>query len=78
MCPKKDDPVESEGMHLAGEAQAAMNDVRDMDIGEVDGFDLKEPREAAQALAALKQERDVSIMILRNEELTEVLFSIGN
>ena len=27
---------------LEGEAQAAMNDVRDMDIGEIDGFDLKE------------------------------------
>ena len=42
ICSKKDDPDESEGMQLAGEAQAAMNDVRDMDIGEVDGFDLKE------------------------------------
>lgn len=45
---------------------------------QMNGYDLKEPREAAQALAALKQERDVSIMILRNEELTEVLFSIEN
>lgn len=45
---------------------------------QMNGYDLKEPKEAAQALAALKQERDVSIMILRNEELTEVLFSIEN
>ena len=42
ICSKKDDPDESEGMQLAGKAQAAMNDVRDMDIGEADGFDLKE------------------------------------
>ena len=42
ICSKKDDPDESEGMQLAGEAQAAINDVHDMDIGEVDGFDLKE------------------------------------
>ena len=42
ICSKKDDPNEPEGLQLAGEAQAAMNDIRDMDIGDVDGFDLKE------------------------------------
>ena len=42
ICPKKDDPDEPEGMQVAGEAQAAMNDVHDMDIAEVDGFDLQE------------------------------------
>lgn len=45
---------------------------------QMNGFDLIEPREAAQALAALKQEQEVSLLILRNNELTEVLFSIDN
>ena len=42
ICPKKDDPGEPEGMQVAGEVQAAMNDVHDMDIAEVDCFDLQQ------------------------------------
>ena len=32
ICSKEDDADEPEGLHIAGEAAAAMNDVRDMDI----------------------------------------------
>ncbi len=45
---------------------------------QMNGFDLKETSEAAQALTALKQEQEVSLLIMRGDELTEVLFSIDN
>jgi len=43
---------------------------------QMNGFDLVIPSEAAQALAAMKKERDISLLIERNGILTEVLFSI--
>ena len=40
ICLMKDDD-EPEGLQIAGEDAAAMNDVHDMDIYDADGFDLK-------------------------------------
>lgn len=45
---------------------------------QMNGFDLTEPREAAQALQSLKEQREVSILLDRNGEMTEILFSIDN
>lgn len=45
---------------------------------QMNGFDLTSPFEAAQALQALKTETEVSLLIERGEETTEVLFSIQN
>lgn len=45
---------------------------------QMNGFDLTEPREAAQALQSLKEEREVSLLLDRNSEITEILFSIDN
>lgn len=45
---------------------------------QMNGFDLTEPREAAQALQSLKEEREVSLLLDRNSEMTEILFSIDN
>ncbi|NQZ89047.1 MAG: type II secretion system protein GspC [Colwellia sp.] len=44
---------------------------------QMNGYDLTAPSEAAQALAALKQDKEVSLLIDRNGELNEILFSIG-
>ena len=44
---------------------------------QMNGFDLTVPSEAAQALKALKQEREVSLLLDRNGEMTEILFSIN-
>ena len=43
----------------------------------MNGYDLTAPSEAAQALSALKQDKEVSLLIDRNGELNEILFSIG-
>ena len=43
---------------------------------QMNGYDLSVPSEAAQALQALKQQKDVSLLLNRNGELTEILFSI--
>ena len=43
---------------------------------QMNGYDLVNPSEAAQALAAMKQARDISLLIERDGSLTEVLFSI--
>ena len=43
---------------------------------QMNGLDLSQPREAAQALKALKEERDVSLLLDRNGDITEILFSI--
>jgi general secretion pathway protein C len=43
---------------------------------QMNGNDLREPLEAAQALAALKTERDMSLLVERKNELIEILFSI--
>jgi general secretion pathway protein C len=45
---------------------------------QMNGFNLTEPREAAQALQSLKTEREVSLLLNRNGEMTEILFSIDN
>ncbi|MFT5758240.1 MAG: general secretion pathway protein C [Alteromonadaceae bacterium] len=43
---------------------------------QMNGYDLSIPSEAAQALQALKQQKEVSLLLNRNGELTEILFSI--
>lgn len=45
---------------------------------QMNGFDLTSPFEAAEALQALKTETEVSLLVERGEETTEVLFSIQN
>jgi general secretion pathway protein C len=43
---------------------------------QMNGYDLTVPSEAAQALSALKQDKEVSLLIDRNGDMTEILFSI--
>ncbi|MEW6992212.1 type II secretion system protein GspC [Colwelliaceae bacterium 6441] len=43
---------------------------------QMNGLDLTIPSEAAQALQALKEEQELSLLIDRNGEMTEILFSI--
>ncbi len=43
---------------------------------QMNGLDLTMPSEAAQALQALKTEQELSLLIERNGEMTEILFSI--
>lgn len=43
---------------------------------QMNGYDLVVPSEAAQALAAMKEARDISLLIERDGSLMEVLFSI--
>lgn len=43
---------------------------------QMNGYDLRTPLEAAQALSALKKERDISLLIERKNDLIEILFSI--
>lgn len=43
---------------------------------QMNGHDLLAPLEAAQAMAALKTERDISLLVNRNNEFVEILFSI--
>jgi len=45
---------------------------------QMNGYDLTIPSEAAQALSALKQEKEVSLLIDRNGGITEILFSIDD
>ncbi|WP_426358776.1 type II secretion system protein GspC [Pseudocolwellia sp. HL-MZ19] len=44
---------------------------------QMNGFDLSQPSEAAQALKALKQEQELSLLVKRNDDITEILFSIN-
>ncbi len=44
---------------------------------QMNGYDLLTPVEAAQAMAALKTEGDVSLLVNRNDDLVEILFSIN-
>ncbi len=44
---------------------------------QMNGLDLSQPREAAQALKALKEEQEVSLLLNRNGDITEILFSIN-
>ncbi len=43
---------------------------------QMNGLDLSQPAEAAQALKALREERDVSLLLDRDGDITEILFSI--
>jgi len=43
---------------------------------QMNGYNLREPLEAAQALSALKTEREISLLIERKNDLIEILFSI--
>jgi len=43
---------------------------------QMNGYDLTTPSEAAQAITALKQDKEVSLLIDRNGDMTEILFSI--
>lgn len=43
---------------------------------QMNGYNLLTPLEAAQALSALKNERDISLLVERRNELIEILFSI--
>lgn len=43
----------------------------------MNGNNLLEPAEAAQAMMALKTERDISLLVERDNELVEILFSIN-
>jgi general secretion pathway protein C len=43
---------------------------------QMNGLDLTIPSEAAQALRALKEEQELSLLVDRNGEMTEILFSI--
>lgn len=44
---------------------------------QMNGYNLLAPLEAAQALSALKNERDISLLVERRNELIEILFSIN-
>jgi len=43
---------------------------------QMNGYDLSQPSEAAQALQALKREREISLLVDRGGNTTEILFSI--
>lgn len=45
---------------------------------QMNGYDLTAPSEAAQALKSLKEQREVSLLLDRNGDMTEILFSIDN
>jgi len=45
---------------------------------QMNGFDLTVPSEAAQAMMALRQENQVSLLVKREDNMTEILFSIDN
>ena len=43
---------------------------------QMNGYDLLAPIEAAQAMTALKTERDITLLVNRNNDLVQILFSI--
>jgi len=43
---------------------------------QMNGYDLRNPLEAVQALSALKTERDMSLLVERKSDLVNILFSI--
>ena len=47
-------------------------------VVQMNGHDLTVASEAAQALMSLKQEQEVSLLVQRKDEMTEILFSIDN
>ena len=44
---------------------------------QMNGLDLTNPSEAAQALKALREEQEVSLLLDRDGDMTEILFSIN-
>jgi len=44
---------------------------------QMNGYDLTQPIEAAQALKALREEQEISLLVDRNGDVTEILFSIN-
>jgi len=44
---------------------------------QMNGYDLLAPLEAAQAMSALKTEQNISLLVERNNDLAEILFSIN-
>ena len=44
---------------------------------QMNGYDLVQPLEAAQALNALKTEKEVSLLLDRDGEMTEIIFSVN-
>lgn len=44
---------------------------------QMNGYDLVQPMEAAQALKALKTEKEVSLLLDRDGEMTEIIFSVN-
>jgi len=44
---------------------------------QMNGYDLLAPLEAAQAMSALKTEQNISLLVVRNNDLAEILFSIN-
>lgn len=54
-----------------------LSGLRSGDIAvQMNGYDLLLPVEAAQAMSALKTERDISLLVERKDDLIEILFSI--
>ena len=45
---------------------------------QMNGFDLTVPSEAGQAMMALRQDNEVSLLVKRDDGMTEILFSIDN
>mgnify|MGYP006079357629 CR=1 FL=1 len=45
---------------------------------QMNGYDLTAPSEAAQAMMALSQENEVSLLVEREDGMTQILFSIDN
>lgn len=45
---------------------------------QMNGFDLTNVREAAQAMKSLKEEKEISLLLNRNDDVTEILFNIDN
>lgn len=45
---------------------------------QMNGFDLTIAKEAAQAMRTLKEQQEISLLLDRNGELTEILFGINN
>jgi len=45
---------------------------------QMNGYDLTVPSEAAQAMMALRQDNEVSLLVERKDDVTEILFSIDN
>jgi general secretion pathway protein C len=45
---------------------------------QLNGFDLTDPEQAAQALVALREQQQITLTIDRQGELTDILFSIAN